>query len=75
MCAKRLAICVALAASVAFAGEPPDLEFNATTGLVEAVDIATDDDDRVRHVADAGQGGFRTATFVSTAAGVESQRW
>lgn len=70
---SRLVLClwVVFAAPAVTVGEPPDLELNPVTGSVEAVDVAQDGGNRVRHVVDKGQGADRTSELISSNAGAE----
>ena len=57
-----------LLATTTVAGEPPDSELNLVTGYIESVDAPADTGSLVRHVEDAGQGGSRTVTTISSQA-------
>ena len=64
-----LVVLASLMANALPASEPPDMEVNPVTGYVEAVDVAADAGNLVRHTVDMGQGGNGTAQTVSSSEG------
>lgn len=60
-------------ANFSWAADSPDLEVNPVTGLIELVDVAPNEGDRVRHVEDPGQGGERVDSLVSSNAAAGSR--